>query len=168
MNHFNLPRAIHAVSASLFGAALLATIAMAQSIKVEGLIKARNGDTMILRTSNSPNLVVLLTDDTQVGQVQGVLKARKKEKTPGEWAKELDGTNIENSQALLARYWLRVASDVVAFRPMVKLAGSVVSPDFWLRAKVAPAKVTPRGPSDSVPLAPPLISRSRIGALRIE
>jgi OmpA-OmpF porin, OOP family len=102
MNHFNLPRAIHAVSASLFGAALLATIAMAQSIKVEGLIKARNGDTMILRTSNSPNLVVLLTDDTQVGQVQGVFKARRKEMSmaaliPG-LAVKVEGTYDDQSQ----------------------------------------------------------------------
>jgi len=34
---------------------------------------------MILQTSDSPNLVVLLTDNTQVGQVQGVFKARRKE-----------------------------------------------------------------------------------------
>jgi hypothetical protein len=51
----------------------------AQSVKVEDLIKARNGDTMVLQTSDSPNLVVLLTDNTQVGQVQGVFKARRKE-----------------------------------------------------------------------------------------
>ncbi|MGA7242904.1 MAG: OmpA family protein [Terracidiphilus sp.] len=34
---------------------------------------------MILKTSDSPHLVVLLTDSTDVAQVQGVLKARKKE-----------------------------------------------------------------------------------------
>lgn len=50
-----------------------------QSTKVEGIIKARNGDTMILQDASSPNLVVLLTDSTQVGQVQGVFKARRKE-----------------------------------------------------------------------------------------
>ena len=55
------------------------TIAIAQSAKVEGLIKGRNGDKMIVQTSDSPNLVVVLTDSTDVGQVQGVLKARKKE-----------------------------------------------------------------------------------------
>ena len=51
MKHFNLSRAIHVASVSLFGAALLSTIALAQSVKVEGLIKARNGDTMIVKTS---------------------------------------------------------------------------------------------------------------------
>jgi outer membrane protein OmpA-like peptidoglycan-associated protein len=34
---------------------------------------------MTLKTRESPNLVVLLTDSTQVGQVQGVFKARRKE-----------------------------------------------------------------------------------------
>jgi len=58
---------------------LFSTKVAAQSTKVEGIIKARNGDTMILQASSSPNLVVLLTDSTQVGQVQGVFKARRKE-----------------------------------------------------------------------------------------
>jgi len=79
MNHFSLSRTIPAVSVSLFAAALLSTIALAQSVKVEGLIKARNGDTMTLQTSDAPNLAVLLTDNTQVGQVQGLFKARRKE-----------------------------------------------------------------------------------------
>lgn len=53
----------------------------AQSEEVEGLIKTRDGDTMTLQTSESPNLKVVLTSDTQVGQVQGVLKVRRKEMT---------------------------------------------------------------------------------------
>ncbi|HEV7513015.1 MAG TPA: hypothetical protein VGO27_15070, partial [Candidatus Acidoferrum sp.] len=64
---------------SLLGLALLSQIVTAQSVKVEGLIKARNGDTMILQTSDSPNLTVLLTDNSKVGQVQGVFKARRKQ-----------------------------------------------------------------------------------------
>src|ERR1700756_1214267 len=79
MNHFNLPRTIYVLSVSLFVAALLSTMALAQSVKVEGLIKARNGETMILQTSDAPMLPVLLTDSTQVGQVQGMFKARRKE-----------------------------------------------------------------------------------------
>jgi outer membrane protein OmpA-like peptidoglycan-associated protein len=59
---------------------LLTTIVTAQTTKVEGLIQGRSGDTMILRTSESPNLIaVLLTDSTDVAQVQGLLKARKKD-----------------------------------------------------------------------------------------
>ena len=57
----------------------IALLCFAQTMKVQGLIKGRNGDTMILQTSDSPKLVVLLTDSTQVGQVQGVLKARRKQ-----------------------------------------------------------------------------------------
>jgi len=79
MNHFNLRRTIRVLSVSLFGAALLSTMALAQSVKVEGVIKARNGESMILQTSDAPNLPVVLTDSTQVGQVQGMFKARRKE-----------------------------------------------------------------------------------------
>lgn len=51
----------------------------AQTVKVQGLIKGRSGAEMILQTSDQPKLVVLLTEATQVGQVQGVLKARRKQ-----------------------------------------------------------------------------------------
>lgn len=102
MNHFNLSRTIPVVGVSLFGAALLSTIALAQSVKVEGVIKARNGDTMILQTSDAPNLAVLLTDNTQVGQVQGLFKARRKEMSmaaliPGLEVK-VEGTYNDQSQ----------------------------------------------------------------------
>ena len=43
-------------------------------VKVEGIIKGRAGRTMILQTSDQPKLVVLLTDSTQVQQVQGALE----------------------------------------------------------------------------------------------
>ena len=65
--------------AGFVGLALLGATVAAQSVKVEGLIKGRDGDTMILQTSDSSKLVVLLTDSTSVGQVQGVFKARRKE-----------------------------------------------------------------------------------------
>jgi outer membrane protein OmpA-like peptidoglycan-associated protein len=78
MSQFDVRRIAYRVSLSLAGLALLSHIVTAQSVKVEGLIKARNGDTMILQTSDSPNLTVLLTDDSKVGQVQGVFKARRK------------------------------------------------------------------------------------------
>jgi OmpA-OmpF porin, OOP family len=79
MRQFNLSRIAYVAMVSLIGLTLLTTLAAAQSVKVEGLIKARNGDTMIVQTSASPNFIVLLTDSTQVGQVQGVLQARRKE-----------------------------------------------------------------------------------------
>src|SRR5947207_7846545 len=102
MNHFNLPRTIYVLSVSLFVAALLSTMALAQSVKVEGLIKARNGETMILQTSDAPNLPVVLTDSTQVGQVQGMFKARRKEMSmaaliPG-LAVKVEGTYNDQNQ----------------------------------------------------------------------
>jgi OmpA-OmpF porin, OOP family len=63
----------------LVGLGLLSTTLVAQSVKVKGFVKARKGDTMVVQTSESQNVSVLLTDDTEVGQVQGVLQARRKE-----------------------------------------------------------------------------------------
>lgn len=57
----------------------LSTVAFAgDTVKAEGIIKARAGNTMTLQTANQPKLVVVLTDSTDVAQVQGVLKARNK------------------------------------------------------------------------------------------
>jgi outer membrane protein OmpA-like peptidoglycan-associated protein len=67
------------VARSLAVLALLSNVVSAQSTKVAGMIKARNGETMTLQTSDTPTLIVVLTDSTQVGQVQGVLKARRKQ-----------------------------------------------------------------------------------------
>ena len=102
MNHFNWPRTIPVAWVSFFGAVLLSTVALAQSIKVQGTIKARNGDTMIVQTSEAPNLPVLLTDNTQVGQVQGMFKARRKEMSmaaliPG-LAVKVEGTYNDQNQ----------------------------------------------------------------------
>jgi OOP family OmpA-OmpF porin len=80
MNHFCRLKIPYVAVLSLIGLMLLTTTVTAQTTKVQGLIQGRSGDTMILKTSESPNLIaVLLTDSTDVAQVQGVLKARKKE-----------------------------------------------------------------------------------------
>lgn len=102
MSNFNSKRTVHLVSVSIIGAVIFSSIVMAQSVKVEGLIKARNGDTMTLQTSNAASLVVLLTDSTEVGQVQGVFKARRKQMSmaaliPGLAAK-VEGTYNDQSQ----------------------------------------------------------------------
>ncbi len=55
------------------------SIALGETVELKGMIKARSGATMIVQATDSPSVVVLLTDTTQVGQVQGVLKARRKE-----------------------------------------------------------------------------------------
>ena len=48
-----------------------------QGQTVKGVINGRSGATMTLQTVAAPKLVVLLTPNTEVDEVQGVLKARK-------------------------------------------------------------------------------------------
>jgi OOP family OmpA-OmpF porin len=79
MSQFTVCRIAYLVTLFVIGLALMSPITTAQSVKVEGIVKARNGDTMILQSSGSPNLTVLLTDDTKVGQVQGMFQARRKD-----------------------------------------------------------------------------------------
>ncbi len=106
MSQFDVGRIAYRVSLSLVVLALLSQIVTAQSVKVEGLIKARNGDTMILQTSDSPNLTVLLTDNSKVGQVQGVFKARRKQMSmaaliPG-LAVKVEGTYNDQDELVAA------------------------------------------------------------------
>jgi outer membrane protein OmpA-like peptidoglycan-associated protein len=61
------------------GQATVPLIVNGQSGKVEGLIKARSGENIVLQTADNPNLIVTLFDTTDVGQVQGMFKARHKE-----------------------------------------------------------------------------------------
>jgi outer membrane protein OmpA-like peptidoglycan-associated protein len=58
--------------------ALFSVTAAAQSMKAQGIIKSRSGNTMTLQTSDMSKLVVVLTDSTDVGQLQGAFKARNK------------------------------------------------------------------------------------------
>ena len=58
--------------------ALSTTAVSAQSAKLEGIIKGRSGSQIILQTADSPKVVVILTDTTDVAQVEGMLKARNK------------------------------------------------------------------------------------------
>lgn len=79
MNRSRFIAIVLIVASSVATLLLLSSSVTAQTVKVEGLINGRSGDTMTLQTSESPKLVVELTDDTQVAQVQGVFKARRKE-----------------------------------------------------------------------------------------
>ena len=58
--------------------ALLPAILSAQTAKVEGVIKGRSGSEIILQTADSPKVIVLPTDSTDVAQVVGAFKARNK------------------------------------------------------------------------------------------
>jgi OmpA-OmpF porin, OOP family len=80
MTHFNLRKIGYAAGLSIIGIILFSTTVSAQTAKVDGVIKGRSGDELLVQTSGSANeLVIVLTDSTEVGQVQGMLKARKKE-----------------------------------------------------------------------------------------
>ena len=77
----------------------------AQTVQLKGLIKGRSGPTMILQTSNAETITVTLTDNTEVGQVQGLLKARRKEMSmaaliPG-LAVEIEATRDEHNQLVV-------------------------------------------------------------------
>ncbi|MCU1250721.1 MAG: OmpA family protein [Edaphobacter sp.] len=61
------------------GFALTSRTVVAQT-KVQGVIDGRSGPTMSLKTVNSPpDTTVLLTDSTEVGEVEGVFKGRTKQ-----------------------------------------------------------------------------------------
>jgi OOP family OmpA-OmpF porin len=51
----------------------------AQSTQIQGIIDGRSGATMSLQVAGSPDTVVLLTDSTNVGEVEGLLRARTKQ-----------------------------------------------------------------------------------------
>ena len=71
-------RLARTIGIGLLSVLSLASIAaVAQTAKVEGFIKSRSGPYMILKTSQDPEFVVLLTDSTEVGQEKGLFKARR-------------------------------------------------------------------------------------------
>ncbi|HYK34723.1 OmpA family protein [Alloacidobacterium sp.] len=79
MTRFNLPKVTHPAILMLVCLTLLSTTLAAQeTVKIEGLIKGRSGDNMIVQTTDNPDLVVELTDGTDVAQLQGMFKARNK------------------------------------------------------------------------------------------
>jgi OOP family OmpA-OmpF porin len=79
MLKLHLSRIAYAAALFVLGLTFSGVTVDAQSVKIEGLIKARSGEKMIVQTSDTPSLIVILTDNTEVGQVQGLLKARRKE-----------------------------------------------------------------------------------------
>ena len=79
MSQPNLNKIVRSVLLLALALTLFGPVVAAQSVKIEGLVKSRNGDTMIVKSSGSPDVTVLLTDSTQVGQVQGAFQARRKQ-----------------------------------------------------------------------------------------
>src|SRR5580700_3427600 len=58
---------------------LLAGATTSQGQNVQGVINGRNGATMTLQTTDTPKLLVLLTPTTEVDEVEGLFKGRKKQ-----------------------------------------------------------------------------------------
>jgi outer membrane protein OmpA-like peptidoglycan-associated protein len=77
MNRFN--RNFASVGCLLIGFAWMALPCLAADTKIQGMIKSRSGATMIVQSPDSSGVEVVLTDKTQVGQIEGVLKVRRKE-----------------------------------------------------------------------------------------
>jgi len=99
--------------AALFATVAVGTVAFAQSLKVKGVIISRAGNTMTMKTADTPNLVVVLNDNTDVQQLQGAFKARKKEMSmaaliPG-LACEVQGSY--NAQNQLVADWVRFTGE---------------------------------------------------------
>ena len=78
MNRFTLRNVSYIATLALISTLVPLTLAAQETAKVEGLIKGRSGDLVILQTRDNPDLVVELTEGTDVGQLQGALKARNK------------------------------------------------------------------------------------------
>jgi len=78
MTRFKLFKSMAVAILTLLSVALLSTTVSAQT-KLQGMIKGRSGAKIILQTADSPKVIVILTSSTDVAQVEGLLKVRKKE-----------------------------------------------------------------------------------------
>jgi OmpA-OmpF porin, OOP family len=77
MTHIKEIKIVSATTSLFLLAVLSSTIASAQT-KLKGTITGRSGPEIVLQTADSPKLIVVLTDSTDVAQLQGALKARNK------------------------------------------------------------------------------------------
>jgi outer membrane protein OmpA-like peptidoglycan-associated protein len=77
----NNPRPIRftALFSFLIATCVASQIAIAQDTKIQGVINGRSGATMTLQALDSPDTTVLLTDSTNVGEVEGLFKGRTKQ-----------------------------------------------------------------------------------------
>jgi len=126
-----MQRSVRAVvlSGSLITLLLFCDIVIAQTTKVNGLITGRNAASMTLQTSSEPKLVVLLTDATQVAQIQGVFKARRKQMS---MAALIPGLQVQVEGAYNAQNELVASS--------VKFKGNDLEDAQTIQAGLQPAK----------------------------
>ncbi len=78
MKKAKIARTTLAATLSLLAFLLLCGTAVAQT-QIQGVIDGRSGATMTVKTADAGNVVVLLTNSTQVEEVEGGLHMRKKE-----------------------------------------------------------------------------------------
>ena len=126
-----MQRSVGAVvlSGSLITLLLFCDIVIAQTTKVNGLITGRNAASMTLQTSSEPKLVVLLTDATQVAQIQGVFKARRKQMS---MAALIPGLQVQVEGAYNAQKELVASS--------IKFKGNDLEDAQTIQAGLQPAK----------------------------
>ena len=103
--------------------------AAAQSAKAQGLITGRSGDTMTVQTPDSSTVVVLLTDSTQVAQVQGMFKARRKQMS---MAALIPGLQVQVEGSYNAQNQLVASS--------IKFKGNDLHDAQTIQAGIQPAK----------------------------
>ncbi len=63
----------------ILAALALALVAAAQDTQIKGLITGRSGATMTVKTQDNETVTVALTTDTQVQEIEGAFKLRKKD-----------------------------------------------------------------------------------------
>jgi OOP family OmpA-OmpF porin len=117
------------VTLSLAILLLLCGAAKAQTSKAQGLITVRNGDTMTVQTEDSSNVVVVLTDSTQVAQIQGVFKARRKQMS---MAALIPGLQVQVQGAYNAQNQLVASS--------IKFKGNDLEDAQTIQAELRPTK----------------------------
>jgi OOP family OmpA-OmpF porin len=113
MNHKRISNLPAALIAALVVLVVASGSAFAQTLKIQGNIINRSGNTMTVKTSDGNNVVVVLNDNTDVQQLEGAFKSRKKEMSmaaliPG-LACQVQGTY--NAQNQLVAQWVRFTGE---------------------------------------------------------
>jgi OOP family OmpA-OmpF porin len=79
MNRSKIANIAFMVAVTVAAVMLTCGVAAAQSAQIQGVIDGRSGATMTVKTQDASNVVVLLSDSTQVEEVEGGLHMRKKQ-----------------------------------------------------------------------------------------
>ncbi len=79
MNRSRIASIAFMVAVTVAAVMLTCGVAAAQSAQIQGVIDGRSGATMTVKTQDAGNVVVLLSDSTQVEEVEGGLHMRKKQ-----------------------------------------------------------------------------------------